>query len=165
MLHWFLGLAVASSYEVNGSGLVILIFRCYVMLIVYRFLWHMWDFQWVLSFPGSFWSIWISWFYVISHICLPVLSGKNLRHNLETTEPNSFTPAVLIGCSAPLTFTVLYYYKWPWPWLWITTLMKTRTCWLHFFPRISTDGDEIWCSDKQSKLNVLLLLQTEIEEE
>ena len=54
---------------------------------------------------------------------------------------------------APLTSIILYHFQWAWPWLEVTKSVDVH---------ISTDRDEIWCGIEAFKLNMLMLLLSEI---
>ena len=48
---------------------------------------------------------------------------------------------------APLTSAILYCFHWPWPFLGVTLSAQSKTYWLLFLARFSSDQDEIWCDE------------------
>ena len=87
-----------------------------------------------------------------------VFCGKNLNtgHYVQTVQPNLYIPAILIGTIDFYHFILLS--------MTLTEVRRlvaqSKTYWLlaHF----SSDQDEIWCVDKQFKLNIPRLLLSKI---
>ena len=78
-----------------------------------------------------FWSVWVTWFCVIKHVCLSAWHGKNVNigHTAQTFQPVYSRQPFLL---APLTISSLHNFLLAWPWLKVSNSAETKICPVHF---------------------------------